>query len=181
MENLNEVLSPSDPVETWITDFVKSTNPKFEGKSKKERIKMALGAHYAAQNKNESVSDLRDNRIIELTVGAQHPGVVRHFIDLNEGIASKSMLTIKDAWEQFDSTLVESEGITPGSEGKVKCIARLGACRVGDTFKGTWKQAAFKHQLRLDLDGLPGATQHPTIFFDKNTKKLDIPKSFELL
>lgn len=34
------------PASAWIHDFVHSTNPKFEGKSRKERIRMALGAYY---------------------------------------------------------------------------------------------------------------------------------------
>ena len=47
-EELNEVLSKKAPAGSWIHDFVKSDNPKFKGKSKKERIKMALGAYYSA-------------------------------------------------------------------------------------------------------------------------------------
>jgi|694.fasta_scaffold09764_12 hypothetical protein len=45
-----EKLSADDDAGVWISDFVKSTDTRFEGKSKKERIKMALGAYYAAQN-----------------------------------------------------------------------------------------------------------------------------------
>ena len=48
-EELEEKLSVSDGVQAWIKDFVDSDNPKFEGKSKKERIQMALGAFYAAK------------------------------------------------------------------------------------------------------------------------------------
>jgi len=48
---LDEVLSQSDPIEDWIKDFVDSKNPKFAGKSKEERIKMAKGAYYAAAKK----------------------------------------------------------------------------------------------------------------------------------
>jgi hypothetical protein len=33
--------------EDWIKDFVHSDNPKFKGKDKKKRIKMALAAYYA--------------------------------------------------------------------------------------------------------------------------------------
>lgn len=44
---LDEVLKSSDPASKWISDFVHSKNPKFKGKSKKERIQMALGAKYA--------------------------------------------------------------------------------------------------------------------------------------
>jgi hypothetical protein len=49
-ETLEEKLSADDDAGVWISDFVKSADPRFEGKSKKERIKMALGAYYAAQN-----------------------------------------------------------------------------------------------------------------------------------
>jgi hypothetical protein len=51
---VKEVLNPDDDASVWIDDFVKSDDPRFEGKSKEERIKMALGAWYAAQKK-ESV------------------------------------------------------------------------------------------------------------------------------
>lgn len=49
-DTLEEKLSADDDAGVWISDFVKSTDARFEGKSKKERIKMALGAYYAAQN-----------------------------------------------------------------------------------------------------------------------------------
>ena len=47
-KEINEVIKKSAPAGTWISDFVHSDNPKFKGKSKKERMKMALGAYYAA-------------------------------------------------------------------------------------------------------------------------------------
>ena len=46
-EQLDEVITKATPAGKVISDFVKSDNPKFAGKSKKERIKMALGAYYA--------------------------------------------------------------------------------------------------------------------------------------
>lgn len=52
---LMEKLRASDPTGKWVSDFVHSDNPKFAGKSKKERIKMALGASYAAKRQNEDV------------------------------------------------------------------------------------------------------------------------------
>lgn len=51
---LNEILTPKMPVKDWIRDFVHSNNPKFEGKTKLERIKMAIAAHYASQKKKKS-------------------------------------------------------------------------------------------------------------------------------
>nr|QMP83397.1 MAG: hypothetical protein [Caudoviricetes sp.] len=60
-EELEEKLSVSDGAEKWIHDFVHSDNPKFEGKSKKERIQMALGAFYAAKkDTNEEVEDIQE-------------------------------------------------------------------------------------------------------------------------
>jgi hypothetical protein len=54
VEYIEEKLTAADPASEWIKDFVASDNPKFEGKSKKERINMALGAYYAAKkSKNE--------------------------------------------------------------------------------------------------------------------------------
>lgn len=56
---LEEKLSVSDGVQAWIKDFIESDNPKFEGKSKKERMQMALGAFYAAKKgTNEEVEEL---------------------------------------------------------------------------------------------------------------------------
>lgn len=40
-------LTKKTPLETWIKDFVDSDDPRFAGKSKDERIKMAKGAYYA--------------------------------------------------------------------------------------------------------------------------------------
>lgn len=50
---LLEKLKASDPTGKWISDFVHSDNSKFAGKSKKERIRMALGAKYGAMRKVE--------------------------------------------------------------------------------------------------------------------------------
>lgn len=52
-EALLEKLKASDPTGKWIHDFVHSDNPKFAGKSKKERIRMALGASYGAKRNEE--------------------------------------------------------------------------------------------------------------------------------
>ena len=69
-ESLEEKLSADDDASVWISDFVRSTDPRFEGKSKKERIKMALGAYYAAQNEEveeveEKLSTVNEDRSFE--------------------------------------------------------------------------------------------------------------------
>ena len=48
-EQLEEILTKKDPAGKWISDFVHSDDPKFKGKSKKERMKQALAAYYAKQ------------------------------------------------------------------------------------------------------------------------------------
>jgi hypothetical protein len=55
---INEVMKKDATAGDWIHDFVHSDNPKFDGKSTKERQKMALGAYYAKQN--EEVEDLAE-------------------------------------------------------------------------------------------------------------------------
>lgn len=51
---INEVLKASDDAGKWISDFIKSDDPRFAGDSKEQRKKRALAAYYAAQKK-ESV------------------------------------------------------------------------------------------------------------------------------
>ena len=51
VEQVDEVLKKSDPAGKWVKDFVHSDNPKFEGKSKKKRMQMALAAYYDKQKK----------------------------------------------------------------------------------------------------------------------------------
>ena len=55
---INEVMKKDSTAGDWIHDFVHSKNPKFAGKSTKERQKMALGAYYAKQN--EEVEELAE-------------------------------------------------------------------------------------------------------------------------
>jgi hypothetical protein len=56
---LSEKLSKSDPIDKWISDFVHSDDPKFDGKSKEERMKMAQGAYYGMQKESvEQIDEL---------------------------------------------------------------------------------------------------------------------------
>jgi hypothetical protein len=49
---IDEVLIKKTPLSKWVHDFVHSDDPKFAGKSKDERIKMAQGAYYGAQKES---------------------------------------------------------------------------------------------------------------------------------
>jgi hypothetical protein len=64
-ETIEEKLDPSMGASKYVQDFVKSKDPRFEGKTKKERIKMALGAYYGA--KNEAVEAEEVNQIDEIS------------------------------------------------------------------------------------------------------------------
>ena len=54
---INEVLSKDASAGAWIHDFIHSDNPKFAGKSKAERKKMALAAYYGKQNEEAEIEE----------------------------------------------------------------------------------------------------------------------------
>jgi hypothetical protein len=59
-ETIEEKLDASMGAGKFVTDFVKSKDPRFEGKTKKERIKMALGAYYGAKNEAVETEEVDD-------------------------------------------------------------------------------------------------------------------------
>lgn len=67
-KKLQEKITKSTSAGEVISDFVNSDNPKFDGKSKEERKKMALGAYYgmhpekSKKKVEESISDQRSSR-----------------------------------------------------------------------------------------------------------------------
>jgi len=60
-ETVQEELRPDMGAGAYINDFIKSTHPKFNNKSKEERRKMAIGAYMAAKAKGvkESIDESR--------------------------------------------------------------------------------------------------------------------------
>jgi uncharacterized protein YcfJ len=70
LDQLDEVLSADAKASDWIHDFVHSTNPKFEGKTKAERIKMALGAYYNTKNKQDGAGVNENTSVDEGVLGA---------------------------------------------------------------------------------------------------------------
>ena len=62
--NLDEALSKNSTAYNFIHDFVHSDNPKFDRKSKAQRMQMALAAYYAMQKrsrtKNEEVEPIEE-------------------------------------------------------------------------------------------------------------------------
>jgi hypothetical protein len=72
-KELNEVLSKNASAGDWIHDFIHSDNPKFAGKSKAERKKMALGAYYGKQNE-ETYKNPDESPITTDTLAGRMPG-----------------------------------------------------------------------------------------------------------
>lgn len=62
---LEEKLTKSMSAGDVISDFVHSENPKFKGKSKKERMKMALGAYYSKHPEKSKKMDESLESIME--------------------------------------------------------------------------------------------------------------------
>ena len=55
--SLDEALSKNSTAYNWIHDFVHSDNPKFDGKSKAQRMQMALAAYYAMQKRSRTKNE----------------------------------------------------------------------------------------------------------------------------
>ena len=81
---LAEVLSKDDDAGEWISDFVKSDDPKFAGKSAAKRKEMALAAYYAKQNEEVDLEEAHKiNDKVEIIKGSSkgttgHIGEIRH-------------------------------------------------------------------------------------------------------
>jgi hypothetical protein len=58
-EAIDEVITKKTPAGEVISDFVHSKNPKFAGKSKEERKRMALGAYYS-MHKEKSRKEVKE-------------------------------------------------------------------------------------------------------------------------
>ena len=78
-KKLQEVLSKDAPASEWIHDFVHSKNKKFEGKSKAERQKMALGAYYGAQKEETELGE--GHYHVSWGPGVEHSLIAKHAED----------------------------------------------------------------------------------------------------
>ena len=111
-ESLMEVLKSSTPTSDWIDDFVHSDNPKFAGKSKKERIRMALGASYAAKRNEEvdEAANLAQQAAIAIAMKKagkkpKNEEVEEQFDlieDIIEEIAEEFDVDSEEIWEDFE-------------------------------------------------------------------------------
>ena len=93
-DDITEALKKNQPASEWIHDFVNSKDAKFKGKSKAERINMALGAYYAAQREvKEGVEEPRAQG--EKNFKAAHTIDKKHDVNQDDQTGTESMT--KDA------------------------------------------------------------------------------------
>ena len=114
VEYIEEKLTAADPASKWISDFVKSDNPKFAGKSKKERIRMALGAHYAAKRGNvEEGYDPSSAEIAKMLVKKHGAGNVtkQHILDMEADRDSSKALDHDEIMKHVEKMTEEVESV----------------------------------------------------------------------
>lgn len=87
--NIDEVLSKNASAGEWISDFVKSDNPKFAGKSKEKRKQMALAAYYAKQRKTIGES-MSTKDLVNAIIAGDAIGIQQAFeVSISEKISDR--------------------------------------------------------------------------------------------
>ena len=118
-EMINEVLGKDATAGDWIHDFVHSDNPKFAGKSKAERKKMALGAYYGKQNEEfEQLNELKKSTVFswlkqQPVVPVRKPGSDR--VSYNQKVKNHS--------KSWNRALDRLSGYKPTSENTLDSLA----------------------------------------------------------
>ena len=81
LADVNEHLTPEMGAGGYINDFIKSTNPRFNNKSKEERRKMAIGAYMAAKAKGvkEHIEKVKGGYEVESEHGNKNLGKSKSF------------------------------------------------------------------------------------------------------
>ena len=111
-EMINEVLGKDATAGDWIHDFVHSDNPKFAGKSKAERKKMALGAYYGKQNEEfEQLDELKKSTVFSWL--KQQPVVPEKKPGMDKKSHNKRIKTHNKSWNR---ALDRLSGYKPTSE-----------------------------------------------------------------
>ena len=96
-ETIEEKLNPSMGAAAYIKDFVDSKDPRFDGKTKKERMKQALAAYYAAKNESVETEDFdaideaygnkRDHKPIHIVVNGKYIATTTWAKNAKEAVA----------------------------------------------------------------------------------------------
>jgi hypothetical protein len=130
-QQINEVLSKDASAGDWIHDFIHSDNPKFAGKSKKERQKMALGAYYAKQNEEVEQIDEISKKTVKSwlskqpVVPAKKPGMDKKAHNQRIKVRSKSWDSAIDRLTDRKPTSEEVEPIEEATKKEWSKSARM--------------------------------------------------------
>jgi len=130
IETLEEKLKSSDPTGKWIHDFVHSDNPKFAGKSKEERIRMALGASYGAKKVNEKIKTAHEDPPFDPDPPKKNPSAVAgkygQGYSTAKHLAKRGMAQgAKKVNEEVETTHEDPLVLTKDSEGNIHTHANL--------------------------------------------------------
>ena len=105
--NLDEALSKNSTAYNFIHDFVHSDNPKFDGKSKAQRMQMALAAYYAMQKRSrtkseevEPIEELNKDTVISYDIRA-HKDQDKQFAIIDKAIRANDPKTANKASHKF--------------------------------------------------------------------------------
>jgi hypothetical protein len=141
LDAINEVLSKDAKAGDWIHDFVHSDNPKFEGKSKKERIKMALGAYYGKQN--EETAELQ-----EKSDQAKQNKTMKNMMDASRGARYKLNNPVPDAEPEHKTARAHNVAIGRAlrSEDKMTTQKDKNGKLISFKYEGDWKKSTENKQ-----------------------------------
>lgn len=145
---INEVLSKDASAGDWIHDFVHSDNPKFAGKSKAMRKKMALAAYYAKQ-RNEETEQMEEGIVDTLKAAGK-----KALEKLGHG-SDEDMR--KDLQKKMG---IPQTGKKPTSE-EVEQIDELSKSTLGSYVKGAARDVGASRKLAADFKNQADKSRKP--------------------
>jgi hypothetical protein len=141
LDALYEVLSKDAKAGDWISDFVHSTNPKFDGKSKKERINMALGAYYDTHKKKDGISEEAEE-LDEKSDQAKQNKTMKNTMDASRGARYKLNNPVPDAEPEHKTAQAHNKAIGRAlrNEDKMTTTKDKSGKLVSFKYEGDWKK-----------------------------------------
>jgi hypothetical protein len=141
LDALHEVLSKDATAGDYISDFVHSTNPKFDGKSKKERINMALGSYYDTHKKKDGISEEAEE-LDEKSDQAKQNKTMKNTMDASRGARYKLNNPVPDAEPEHKTAQAHNKAIGRAlrNEDKMTTTKDKSGKLVSFKYEGDWKK-----------------------------------------
>ena len=133
-EMINEVLSKDATAGDWIHDFIHSDNPKFAGKSKAERKKMALGAYYGKQNEESEKASI-DTLAGRSKKVPKEAKMDNFHSSAKVELKAEATIAGSSGWKKSPSNIVDKSGAVHSPMSRAKDLARLAFKRIQDKTK----------------------------------------------